>query len=266
MLDFFKKKREEKEQLEKRIAELNNNLSNLEKEYVEKQTEYDDLLVNVALLEAKEKVVKQELDKKSLEYIDQLEGLEFEEYTKKLLEKLGYKKVEVTPASGDYGIDVLAEKDFVTYAIQCKLYSTPLGVDCIQQAFAGKQYYEKDVAIVLTNSTFTESAKELAKKTNILLWDRTILGEMLKKINGTFDDEKKISFISNEEDYEEDPLYSEVVEFCIENGKVSASLIQRKFRLGYNRAARLIDSLEERGIIGPANGSNPREVLIKKEI
>ena len=54
-----------------------------------------------------------------------------------------------------------------------------------------------------------------------------------------------------------------IVDFCIESGKVSASLLQRRFRLGYNRAARIVDLLEERGIIGPANGSKPREVLVK---
>ncbi len=63
---------------------------------------------------------------------------------------------------------------------------------------------------------------------------------------------------------EDDPLYNEIVEFAIESGKVSASLLQRRFRLGYNRAARIVDLLEERGVIGPANGSKPREVLIKK--
>lgn len=68
---------------------------------------------------------------------------------------------------------------------------------------------------------------------------------------------------SNEE--YEDPLYNEIVDYVIQAGKVSASLIQRKYRLGYNRAARIIDLLEERGIIGPQNGSKPREVLIKKE-
>lgn len=61
----------------------------------------------------------------------------------------------------------------------------------------------------------------------------------------------------------DDPLYNEIVDFVIETGKVSASLLQRKFRLGYNRAARIVDLLEERGIIGPANGSKPREVLVK---
>ena len=69
---------------------------------------------------------------------------------------------------------------------------------------------------------------------------------------------------SSEEEYE-DPLYNEIVEYVINAGKISASLIQRKYRLGYNRAARIIDLLEERGIIGPPNGSKPREVLVKKE-
>ena len=69
---------------------------------------------------------------------------------------------------------------------------------------------------------------------------------------------------SSEDEYE-DPLYNEIVDYVVQAGKVSASLIQRKYRLGYNRAARIIDLLEERGIIGPPNGSKPREVLIKKE-
>ena len=62
-----------------------------------------------------------------------------------------------------------------------------------------------------------------------------------------------------------DPMYNEVVEFAIETGKISASLIQRRFRFGYNRAARMVDLLESRGIVGPQNGSKPREVLVKLE-
>lgn len=61
---------------------------------------------------------------------------------------------------------------------------------------------------------------------------------------------------------EDDPLYNEIVKFVIETQKASASLFQRKFKLGYNRAARIVDLLEERGIIGPQNGSKPREVLV----
>lgn len=67
-----------------------------------------------------------------------------------------------------------------------------------------------------------------------------------------------------EEEYD-DPLYNDIVEFVVTSGKASASLLQRRFKLGYNRAARIIDLLEERGIIGPQNGSKPREVLVKIE-
>lgn len=69
---------------------------------------------------------------------------------------------------------------------------------------------------------------------------------------------------SPKEEYD-DPLYNEIVDFAIQSGKISASLLQRRFRLGYNRAARIVDLLEERGIIGPQNGSKPREVLVKLE-
>lgn len=81
------------------------------------------------------------------------------------------------------------------------------------------------------------------------------------------DDEEmnaKSSF-DGEHDAEEEPLYNEIVEFVVTQGKASASLLQRRFHLGYNRAARCIDLLEERGIIGPNNGSKPREVLVKLE-
>lgn len=62
---------------------------------------------------------------------------------------------------------------------------------------------------------------------------------------------------------ESDPLYNQIVEFVVNTQKASASLLQRRFKLGYNRAARIIDMLEENGIIGPPNGSKPREVLVK---
>lgn len=78
------------------------------------------------------------------------------------------------------------------------------------------------------------------------------------------DEELHATTMVEEEDYEE-PLYNEIVEFVVTQGKASASLLQRRFRLGYNRAARCIDLLEERGIIGPNNGSKPREVLVKLE-
>ena len=71
--------------------------------------------------------------------------------------------------------------------------------------------------------------------------------------------------VSGDKESFDDPLYNEIVEYVVSTGKASASLLQRRFRLGYNRAARIIDLLEDRGVIGPQNGSKPREVLVKLE-
>ena len=79
--------------------------------------------------------------------------------------------------------------------------------------------------------------------------------------NYLFEHEELFIQIENEE---EDELFDEVVTFILEEGKASTSLLQRRFRIGYNRAARLIDSLYERGIISAQNGSKPRDVLITK--
>ena len=71
---------------------------------------------------------------------------------------------------------------------------------------------------------------------------------------------------SSSNDDADDAIYNEVVDFVIRGQKASASLIQRKFSVGYNRAARLVDLLEERGIIGPQNGSKPRTVLVQYDM
>ena len=76
--------------------------------------------------------------------------------------------------------------------------------------------------------------------------------------------QSQIEDMNQQEEYD-DPLYNEIVDFVVTSGKASASLLQRRFKLGYNRAARIVDLLEERGIIGPPNGSKPREVLVKLE-
>ena len=63
---------------------------------------------------------------------------------------------------------------------------------------------------------------------------------------------------------ESDPLIDEVIEFAQQNGQISTSLVQRKFRLGYNRASRIIDEMEARGICGPIDGAKPRKVYPKQ--
>ena len=64
---------------------------------------------------------------------------------------------------------------------------------------------------------------------------------------------------------QKDVLYDEILNYAIRMGQISASLIQRKYSIGYNRAARIMDQFEEKGIVGPAKGSKPRDVLVKLE-
>ena len=119
--------------------------------------------------------------RKRFKELDQMEGHDFEYFCADLLEKRGYKDVEVTTGSRDYGIDILAQKEGITFAIQCKCYSTPVGVKAVQEAYAGRDYYDCMVGVVLTNQQFTAPAVEAAKKLKILLWDRTYLEGMMEE-------------------------------------------------------------------------------------
>lgn len=113
--------------------------------------------------------------------LDGLEGHEFEYYCAELLERKGFTEVEVTKGSGDYGIDILAEREGVTYAIQCKCYTSPVGVKAVQEAYAGRDYYDRMVGAVMCNQYFTSPAVEAAKKLKILLWDRGYIEEMIEE-------------------------------------------------------------------------------------
>lgn len=79
------------------------------------------------------------------------------------------------------------------------------------------------------------------------------------------DIEESISNVNTAKDDDADELLSDVIEFVINSGQASASMLQRKFKIGFNRAARLVDDMEERGIVGPSEGSKPRKVMISKE-
>ncbi len=115
--------------------------------------------------------------------VDGMDGHEFEYFCAELLQKNGFSNVKVTPGSGDQGVDILAEKLGIKYAIQCKNYISALGNTPVQEVFAGKQFYNCHVGVVLTNSTFTPGAKNLAEATGVLLWDRTDLQKMMDIAN-----------------------------------------------------------------------------------
>jgi len=99
-------------------------------------------------------------------------GYEFEIFIADLLKRNGYTNVVNTRQSGDYGADVLAEKDGLNYAVQCKFYSRPVGNKAVQEVYSAAQYYNCQESIVITNNTFTRGAIALAESTGTILWGR----------------------------------------------------------------------------------------------
>lgn len=115
----------------------------------------------------------------------------------------------------------------------------------IQGAFVSDKEVKKVVKHIETNSGFSADM------------DDSLIGELNKGGEGS--ETKSSSFYGGENNSEE-PLYEEAKKLVIESKKASASLLQRRLRVGYARAARLVDMLEEGGVVGPAEGSKPREV------
>ncbi len=102
--------------------------------------------------------------------------------------------------------------------------------------------------------------KNQAKKINFSKDD-----ELQNSLEGKLEERVASGDVREGENYDDDELYPQAKELVIQAGKASISSIQRRLRIGYNRAARIVDLLEENGVVGPENGSKPREVLIASE-
>lgn len=135
-------------------------------------------LYNYRDYETGKKRMDEEQEKTSLHF-DNMDGYSFEYFCADVLKKNGYYNVKVTQGSGDQGVDILAERDNIKYAIQCKHYSQPVGNKAVQEVYTGMRFYHCHVGIIMTNSYFTQSAKELAKENGIVLWDRDYLFKFL---------------------------------------------------------------------------------------
>lgn len=109
----------------------------------------------------------------------QMNGYDFEQFCSELLRKNGFTDVDVTPKSSDQGVDILAVKDGVRYAIQCKYYSSSVGNSSVQEVHAGKMFYNCHVGVVMTNSEFSPGAISLATATGVLLWDGAKIRAMM---------------------------------------------------------------------------------------
>lgn len=117
--------------------------------------------------------------------IEEMSGIEFEIFCQELLKNNSFHHVELTKASNDYGVDILAMKNCQLYAIQCKKYKSKVGIEAVRQVATGCTYYDQDIAVVLTNSTFSSQAINLAKILDVELWDQQKLQLLMKKSKQT---------------------------------------------------------------------------------
>ncbi|NEP61838.1 MAG: restriction endonuclease, partial [Symploca sp. SIO2G7] len=116
-----------------------------------------------------------------LDAVDQMTGREFEEFLAKLFKQLGYQVV-LTQASADYGADLVIQKESIKAVVQAKRKQGSVGIDAVQQVVAAIAYYQANLGMVITNSKFTENAKNLAVSNQIELWDREDLKNVFKKV------------------------------------------------------------------------------------
>lgn len=282
---------QQKQTLESNIATLQQ--TNNEEQQIQLQLKTDNKQLQTSVNELTEK--KNKLDEMlknrnkmfvetELKYIDHLDGWSFEKYCSDLLVKLGYTSV-TTKGSNDYGGDILATYNYRTYVIQCKRYNQPVSAKPIGEVLRSMKHYKCQNGVILTNSTFTSNAIEEAQDCDVELWDRNTLIaylsfvydinlselDTIKNNNSNIYTNDVINSIEANTAIERfdvdvtDPLLFEAIEHTIKVGYTATSDIQRTFKVGYARAGRIIDQMEERGIISGYEGTKPRKVLITKE-
>ncbi len=113
-----------------------------------------------------------------LSELDSLDGIAFEKFVAEILSSRGYK-TEVAQASNDYGIDVIALKDNIRFGVQVKRYTGSVSRTAVSDAVAGSRHWQCHASMVVTNSYFTNGAKELAESTGCVLIDRAVLAQWL---------------------------------------------------------------------------------------
>lgn len=146
-----------------------------------KEEKYNDLLKKQILIGNSKNLEKNPELKLSIDDVDLMTGKDFEAFICMLYQKMGYV-AHVTQATRDQGLDVIAEKNNKRIGVQAKCYGSVVGNSAIQEAVAGKNYYNCERVAVITNNYFTKAAVELAKVNNVVLWDRNILKEKMKEL------------------------------------------------------------------------------------
>lgn len=132
----------------------------------------------------------------TIEMVDAMDPYNFELLLGMIYESQGFRVIE-TPKSGDQGADVLIEKAGERTVVQAKLYSDSVGNKAVQEAIAARSHFRCHAAIVVTNSVFTPSAKQLAESSDVQLICRKHLSRMIEDFNRTAKDYSRLATLMN---------------------------------------------------------------------
>ena len=120
--------------------------------------------------------------KQNVNNVNYLKPLEYEAFCANLLQQIGWD-AKVTNASGDQGADVIAYKNNKTLILQCKLYTKPVGNKAVQEVLSAKEFYHADYAAVVSNASYTVSARQLASSVQVALLHHELLQQFAKKLS-----------------------------------------------------------------------------------
>lgn len=143
------------------------------------------LAIIFSLMAIKSSKERQRIRKSGIEEIDKMTGIQFEEFLRLLFMDFGYD-VKRTPKSGDYGADLVLEKNQKRIVVQAKRYKSTVGIKAVQEVSSARLHYKAHETWVITNSTYTAAAKKLAESNKVRLIARDQLISILLKKGAAF--------------------------------------------------------------------------------
>lgn len=126
---------------------------------------------------AKQQESKRRLSART-KHIDRMSGAEFENHLAEYFAACGYR-IETTPTTGDFGADLVLRSRTECIVVQAKRWNSRIGISAVQEISTARHFYGADSALLITNSSLTRSAKELARRANVTVWERNTLFEKL---------------------------------------------------------------------------------------
>lgn len=150
--------------------------------------ERDEYIARIKAEEEQERLRK--FKNSDMDTIDKMNGYQFETFVSEILKDLGYNTV-TTKKSGDFGVDIIVEKNNEKIIIQTKRYAKKVSLNAVQEISSAKSYYKIQTAWLITNNYFTEPAKQLAHANKIKLIDRNELANIIIEAKNTRENQKE---------------------------------------------------------------------------